>query len=99
MTHDAKSLSQQQFGKHAAGYVTSTAHSTGYSLDQIAALLQPRPGWRVLDVATGGGHTALQLASGGAWTVAGDLTHNMLRAARDHITARATNGPVTFAQH
>jgi SAM-dependent methyltransferase len=45
---------------------------------------------RALDVATGGGHTALGLARGGTWTVASDLTRPMLHAARKHLTA---NGP------
>ena len=35
MPHDAKSLTQQQFGAHAAGYVTSSAHSKGYSLERL----------------------------------------------------------------
>lgn len=93
---DAKSLAQQQFGAHAAGYVTSATHSKGYSLDRLREFVAPAPGKRALDIATGGGHTALALARDGAWTVAGDLTHPMLQAARDHITAQAPAGSVTY---
>lgn len=98
MSHDAKTRTQQQFGQHAAQYVSSTAHRGGYSLDQLAAHVGAQPGWRVLDVATGGGHTALRLAQDGAWTVAADLTHPMLHVAREHITAQHAPGPVRFAR-
>ncbi|MBI5958551.1 MAG: methyltransferase domain-containing protein [Chloroflexi bacterium] len=88
MADNAKSLVQQQFGAHAAGYVTSTAHAEGYSLTRLIEIVDPQPGWRALDLATGGGHTALALARQSAWTVAGDLTRPMLNAARKHISAQ-----------
>ena len=88
MSDDAKHLTQRQFGAHAAGYVTSPTHASGYSLDRLLELVEPQPGWRVLDLATGGGHTALAYARRGTWTVAGDLTLPMLRAARDHLAAQ-----------
>ena len=50
---------QAQFGGSAAAYVTSPGHAAGDDLDTLVAwgrALAPR---RVLDVATGGGHTAL----------------------------------------
>ncbi|MBN1565486.1 MAG: methyltransferase domain-containing protein [Anaerolineae bacterium] len=105
-TPDAKSLSQQQFGAHAASYVTSATHSKGYSLDRLVEFVQPadqtRPNQCALDIATGGGHTALALARHGAWIVAGDLTHPMLLAARDHIAAALADqnpaGIVRYAQ-
>lgn len=89
----AKSLSQQQFGAHAQNYVTSPAHAQGDSLERLAALLDPQPGQRALDLATGGGHTALALARHGARTLACDITFAMLRAARDHITAQLAGQP------
>lgn len=99
MTHDAKSLAQQQFGAHAAGYVASPTHRAGYSLDRLIEWVAPRPGQRVLDLATGGGHTALALAHAGAHIVAGDLTAPMLRAARAHSAAElGGNGGVTFVR-
>jgi SAM-dependent methyltransferase len=98
MSNDPKTLSQQQFGAHAAGYVTSSAHKSGYSLDRLVEMAAAEPGQRVLDIATGGGHTALALARRGAWTVAGDLTLRMLHAARQHIRQQAPSGPVCYAQ-
>jgi SAM-dependent methyltransferase len=85
MNNDAKALTQKQFGAHAEGYVTSPTHRAGYSLERLIELLAPQPGQRALDLATGGGHTALALARAGTWTVAGDLTQPMLHAARAHL--------------
>ncbi len=98
MTHNAKSLAQQQFGAHAAGYVTSSAHRAGYSLDRLIEMVAPGPDKRALDLATGGGHTALALASSGSPTVAGDLTHPMLLAARQHFEGQASAGSVAYTQ-
>jgi SAM-dependent methyltransferase len=92
MSDHSKILTQRQFGTHAAGYVASPVHAGGYSLTQLVEMLDPQPGWRVLDLATGGGHTALAVAPRVAWTVAGDLTHAMLVAARDHLAANSAGG-------
>ena len=40
-----------------------------------------RPGWRALDVATGGGHTGLLLAARGCEVTLGDISANMLERA------------------
>ena len=85
---DPRKLVQQQFGAHAQGYVSSPVHSAGYSLHRLVELVQPGPGTHALDLATGGGHTALAMTRAGADTVAGDLTRPMLQAARSHITAQ-----------
>ena len=82
---NAKHLTQRNFGAHAAQYVTSPAHASGYSLDRLVEFVNPAPGARILDIATGGGHTALALAQRGAYVIAADLTMPMLVAARDHI--------------
>jgi SAM-dependent methyltransferase len=99
---DAKSLAQRQFGAHAAGYVSSPAHAKGYSLDRLIEFVAPAAGQRALDVATGGGHTALALAGCGPWTTAGDLTYPMLEAARQHIGEALSTadraGSVVYAQ-
>ena len=82
------SLSQQRFGEHAQNYVTSQTHAKGADLDRLLELAQPRPYWHVLDVATGGGHTALKFAPHVARVVASDLTPQMLKAAEAHITGK-----------
>src|ERR1700687_3405172 len=57
-----KTLVQEQFGKHAAGYLTSTPHALGKSLERLVALTAPQKTWHALDVATGGGHVAYTFA-------------------------------------
>jgi ubiquinone/menaquinone biosynthesis C-methylase UbiE len=76
-----KSLVQQQFGAHAAAYATSTVHAKGASLGRLVELVQPKPTWQVLDVATGAGHTAAAFAPHVARAVASDLTAEMLQEA------------------
>jgi len=83
-----QTLSQQRFGEHAQNYVTSQTHAKGADLDRLLEIAQPRPYWHVLDVATGGGHTALKFAPHVARVVASDLTPQMLKAAEAHITGK-----------
>ncbi|MGF1503826.1 MAG: class I SAM-dependent methyltransferase [Anaerolineae bacterium] len=75
---------QEQFSKDPGGYVTSEVHAAGDSLAWLAAHIQPEGGGLVLDVATGGGHTARLFTGRSGVAVAGDLTHAMLRAAVSH---------------
>jgi ubiquinone/menaquinone biosynthesis C-methylase UbiE len=89
---DLKSLSQQRFGKYAASYVSSWSHRQGPDLQRLVELAGDHPGWEALDIATGGGHTALAIAPHVARVVATDLTEPMLAAAREFILAGgATN--------
>ena len=76
-----KSLVQQQFGAHAAAYATSSVHAKGASLGRLVELVQPKPSWQVLDVATGAGHTAAAFAPHVARAIASDLTEEMLQEA------------------
>ena len=69
---------RQQFGANAAAYVSSPTHAQGASLARLVALTDPQPGWRVLDVATATGHTALAFAPRVAAVVGLDLTLKML---------------------
>jgi len=85
---DARELSRRQFGAHAERYVTSRDHQTGESLDRLLALAAPRPEWSALDIATGGGHTALALAPHVREVVASDLTREMLDAAERFIRGK-----------
>ena len=73
-----KSLVQEQFGAHAAAYVTSAVHAKGASLGRLVELVRPQPAWHALDVATGAGHTALAFAPHVAKVIASDLTEAML---------------------
>ena len=50
----SKTLVQEQFGKTAASYLTSTPHALGKSLERLVALTSPQKNWHALDIATGG---------------------------------------------
>ena len=92
MTESQRARVQSQFGASAEAYVTSAGHAEGPDLDRLLAWgreLRPR---RVLDVATGGGHTALAFAALAPQVVAMDLTVPMLQAAARFVRSRgATN--------
>jgi ubiquinone/menaquinone biosynthesis C-methylase UbiE len=83
-----KSLSQQRFGRAAADYATSEVHAKGASLARLVELTEPKPHWRVLDVATGAGHTALAFAPHVAKVTATDITEGMLAETRKLVKAR-----------
>jgi ubiquinone/menaquinone biosynthesis C-methylase UbiE len=85
---DSKTLSQERYTKYAQGYVTSKAHAKAAELPHLVEIAQPRPDWIVLDVATGGGHTALAFAPHVARVVATDITPRMLEKAESHITGQ-----------
>lgn len=82
---DIKQRVQRQFGDHAQNYVESPNHAKGASLERLLALTAPHENWRVLDIATGGGHTALNFAGKVGQVVATDLTYRMLTTARTHL--------------
>lgn len=79
---------RRQFGRAAEGYVTSPVHAKGWTLERIVTLVQPQSSWHALDIATGGGHTALAFAPHVARVVATDLTPEMLRVAADLAVVR-----------
>jgi ubiquinone/menaquinone biosynthesis C-methylase UbiE len=74
----SKSLVQQQFGANAASYATSKVHAKGASLGRLVEIVAPHKSWRVLDVATGAGHTAAAFAPHVASVIASDITDEML---------------------
>jgi ubiquinone/menaquinone biosynthesis C-methylase UbiE len=80
--HDSRAQSLERFSRFATHYVTSSTHASGYDLDQLLAFAVPRPHWIALDIATGGGHTALKLAPHVRQVIALDLSSVMLQAAR-----------------
>ena len=84
----AKSLVQEQFGATAAHYLTSLPHAKGKSLERLVELVQPKPAWRVLDVATGAGHTVYAFAPHVARVWATDITEEMLALVRGEIAKR-----------
>ena len=95
---DSKSLSQARYTQFADGYVTSETHAKGSDLDRLLAIAQPQRHWQVLDIATGGGHTALKFAPHVAHVIASDLTPRMLEKARQFIVERQGLANVSFEE-
>jgi ubiquinone/menaquinone biosynthesis C-methylase UbiE len=91
----SKQQVQEIFGASAEAYVTSEVHAKGASLARLVALLQPQSNWRVLDVATGGGHTAFALAPHVAQVVATDITPEMLTNTARGASERNLNNIIT----
>jgi ubiquinone/menaquinone biosynthesis C-methylase UbiE len=77
-----------QFSKTAQAYVSSTIHAKGDELKLLLELSGDVTNKKVLDIATGGGHTALAFAKAGAKVTATDLTPTMLETARAFITSQ-----------
>lgn len=96
MPDDPKSQAQDRFNRLADRYVTSTSHAKGGELDRLLAIAQPAPDWLALDIATGGGHTALKFAPQVRRMIAADIGVNMLAAARQFITSSGAAN-VTYA--
>lgn len=90
-----KERAQAQFGAVAERYVTSPIHAHGSDLQRMIELAQPKSNERALDIATGGGHTALAFAPHVATVVASDLTLPMLQAAEAFIRSKGMAN-VTF---
>ncbi|GLV56376.1 methyltransferase [Dictyobacter sp. S3.2.2.5] len=77
-----KAQVQAYFSRTAANYVTSASHRTGSDLQRLVALGEWKPSLRAIDIATGGGHTALAVAPHVAEIMVTDLTPTMLQQAR-----------------
>ncbi len=82
MPSPPKGFTRAQFGRVASRYRCSTDHSDVEDLDLLFTGLALDAEHRVLDVATGGGHTAVTIAGRVARVVASDLTPVMLMEAR-----------------
>ena len=80
--------SQRQFSQVAQAYRQSPSHSDPVSLARFIALAELKPNHRVLDVATGVGHTALAAAPEVLEVVGLDITPEMLDQARELLAAR-----------
>lgn len=86
-----KALVQAQFAPAARDYVASATHARGADLGRLVELAAPRGHELTLDIATGGGHTALAFAPHVRHVVASDLTGPMLHEARQHLRAQGAN--------
>src|SRR5207248_4980570 len=93
--HDEqKSQVQDYFSRTAESYVSSFSHKSGDDLQRLVELGEWDKGQQALDIATGGGHTALAVAPYVAQITVSDLTPRMLEKARDFLLSQG----VTKAQ-
>lgn len=70
------------FSKHAQDYAKSDSHAHGSDLARLIELLRPRRNEIALDVATGTGFTAMELATKVRQVLATDITREMLDEAK-----------------
>ena len=80
--------SRDQFERHSANYGKS--HILANTADVASALadIEVLPGSRALDIATGGGHTAIYLATRGFTVTASDISQAMLDNAKSLAAER-----------
>ncbi|MFF2450676.1 class I SAM-dependent methyltransferase [Neobacillus sp. NPDC058068] len=83
---DIKNDVLQQFGKNAASYVSSKVHKDGKDLLKLVQMATINGEEELLDIATGGGHTANAFAPLVKKVTAVDLTPEMLRVAETFIS-------------
>ena len=98
MTKTSKDRVIEHFGKTADGYIHDRGFASGPDLEEAVRLLKPTQEDVVLDVATGGGHTALFFAPLVRNVVASDLTMQMLKKAQEHISEEGRVENVTFRE-
>jgi SAM-dependent methyltransferase len=75
--------------ERAEAYRQSKTHAEGPDLDLVVEWCTPGPGWKVLDVATGGGHVARRLREEGCDVVTTDSSPGM----RPDVISRAEDLP------
>src|SRR5260370_29917512 len=83
-----KTQVQDYFSRTADSYVASFSHRSGDDLQRLIELGEWNPQLTALDIATGGGHTALAIAPFVSQITVTDLTPRMLEKAREFILAQ-----------
>jgi ubiquinone/menaquinone biosynthesis C-methylase UbiE len=83
-----------QFSKTAQAYVSSAIHAKGDELKLLLELAGDVTNKKVLDVATGGGHTALAFAKAGVRVTATDLTPAMLETAKTFMVEQGVDSVI-----
>ena len=83
-----KTQVQDYFSRTAESYVASFSHRSGDDMQRLIELGEWNLQLKALDIATGGGHTALAIAPLVAQVTVTDLTPRMLEKAQDFILAQ-----------
>ena len=87
---------QRYFGQHAQDYAQSARHARGSDLARLLDALHLEAGQRALDIATGPGHVAFQLAERGLEVTGADLTPEMLQLAQAAERERTLPHPISW---
>ncbi|MEZ4598746.1 MAG: class I SAM-dependent methyltransferase [Syntrophotaleaceae bacterium] len=98
MPKNFKDKVREQFSRTAEGYVKSPGFASSDDLAEAARLLKPTGDDILLDVACGGGHTALYFAPMVRSVVASDLAMQMLKKAQEFISEEGGVENVTFRE-
>ena len=85
---DKKAQVQEYFSRTAESYVASFSHRGGNDLERLIEIGEWAPYQHALDVATGGGHTALAVAPHVGRIMVTDLTPRMLEQAQAYLTSQ-----------
>ncbi|MDR6555064.1 class I SAM-dependent methyltransferase [Paenibacillus qinlingensis] len=85
---DIKEQVKAQFGANASNYVVSTRHSSGQDLNTLIEWAQSENAVQALDIATGGGHCALALASHVSEVTTLDIATEMLQQAETFLAGK-----------
>jgi ubiquinone/menaquinone biosynthesis C-methylase UbiE len=99
---DQKHQVQDYFSRTAEGYVASFSHKGGNDLQRLIELGEWDSQQQALDIATGGGHTALAVAPHVSQITVTDLTPRMLEKAREFLLSQGVtnaNFQVADAEH
>jgi ubiquinone/menaquinone biosynthesis C-methylase UbiE len=89
---------RKNFGQRASEYRLSSTHNNPADLERMINLLKPASEDIALDVATGGGHTAIALAKNIKQVVALDITPEMLTEAKIASSQEAISNIVFRAE-
>src|ERR1700730_15641528 len=89
-----KAQVQDYFSRTAEGYVASFSHRSGDELQRLIELGEWSPGQQALDIATGGGHTALAVAPHVTQVTVTDLTPRMLEKAHEYLVSQGVTNAV-----
>src|SRR3989449_882911 len=87
-SNEQKTQVQDYFSRTAESYVASFSHRAGDDLKRLIESGEWHPQQQALDIATGGGHTALAVAPLVAQVTVSDLTPRMLEKAREFLLAQ-----------
>ncbi len=83
-----KAQVQDYFSRTAESYVASFSHRAGDDLQRLIEIGEWNPQQQAIDLATGGGHTALAVAPHVAEVTVTDLTPRILEKAREYILSQ-----------